>query len=180
MRRQHVRLIFKFTLYFVHCLWIMDSDEQFFSPQALRLLAADNDADPSAFEDSLCLFVDHSSVMQHHPQQRPPPKSRSIVRGLPGTSTFRVASNVEPKPKRGKFEPERRMEVAHIRKRGACLRCRIMKLAVSFYLLGHASKSLMILDSAREKCPAKTVLVVRILVAHASQSIDGWTACHSL
>ena len=119
----------------------MDSDEQFFSPQALRLLAADNDADPSAFEDSLCLFVDPSSLMQHHPQQRPLPKPRSIARGLPGTFTFRIASDVEPKPKRAKFEPERRMEVANIRKRGACLRCRIMKLPVCFFVLAwHASK----------------------------------------
>ena len=119
----------------------MDNDEEFFSPQALRLLAADSDADLLALGDSHCLFADDSSVMQPQRPQETTSKTRSVARGLPGTSTFCVASNAEPKPKRVKFEPERRIEVARIRKRGACLRCRVLKIAVSFCALAwHFSK----------------------------------------
>ena len=157
----------------------MHDDEEFFSPQALRLLEADNENHLPASQDPLCLFTDDSSVMPRHQQQPPPSKSSTTARDLPGTSTFSLASGVEPKRKRAKFEPERRIQVAHIRKRGACLRCRLMKIAVSFDLLGHASKSLMTLDSARERCNARAVLVVRIRVAPASPNIDGCTACHS-
>ena len=157
----------------------MHDDEEFFSPQALRLLEADSGTDLPASEDSRSLFADHSSVMQHQQQQKPSSQPNGTKRGLPGTSTFRVASDVEPKPKRAKFELERRMEVAHIRKRGACFRCRIMKLAVSFHLLCHTSKGLMTLDSVQERCHAKLVLVIRVCVARASQSIRGCFACHS-
>ena len=38
---------------------------------------------------------------------------------------------IVPKPKRAKFEPKRRQEVANVRKKGACMKCRIKKLRVS-------------------------------------------------
>ena len=37
---------------------------------------------------------------------------------------------IVPKPKRAKFEPRRREQVANVRKKGACMRCRIKKLPV--------------------------------------------------
>ena len=35
-----------------------------------------------------------------------------------------------PRAKRAKFEPRRRQQVANVRKKGACMRCRIKKLPV--------------------------------------------------
>ena len=40
------------------------------------------------------------------------------------------AVTIVPKPKRARFEAKRRQQVANVRKKGACLRCRIKKLPV--------------------------------------------------
>ena len=46
-------------------------------------------------------------------------------------ATVPSAVNTVPKLKRAKFEPKRRQQVANVRKKGACMRCRIKKLPVS-------------------------------------------------
>ncbi len=48
----------------------------------------------------------------------------------PGRPIAESAVAVFPKPKRAKFEPRRRQQVANVRKKGACMRCRIKKLPV--------------------------------------------------
>ena len=48
-----------------------------------------------------------------------------------GSLTFSVAAPTISKPKRAKFPPKRRQEVAEIRQKGACLRCRVLKMRVS-------------------------------------------------
>ncbi len=45
-------------------------------------------------------------------------------------STARSTVTIDSKHKRAKFEPKRRQQVAHVRKKGACLRSRIKKLSV--------------------------------------------------
>ncbi|CAD6577888.1 MAG: hypothetical protein ASARMPRED_008441 [Alectoria sarmentosa] len=45
--------------------------------------------------------------------------------------TVPSVTSIVPKPKRAKFEPRRRQEVANVRKKGACMRCRIKKLSCS-------------------------------------------------
>lgn len=45
-------------------------------------------------------------------------------------STAPSAVTVVPKPKRARFEPRRRQQVANVRKKGACMRCRIKKRPV--------------------------------------------------
>lgn len=46
-------------------------------------------------------------------------------------STFPTSIHQQPKPKRKKFEdPNRRAEVAQVRKEGACMRCRLNKIPV--------------------------------------------------
>lgn len=68
-----------------------------------------------------------STLLQRVVKRRrgdPPP-------GIPGYSSFSVATSHSPKPKRVRFQPERRKEVADVREKGACLRCRYLKIPVS-------------------------------------------------
>lgn len=44
--------------------------------------------------------------------------------------TVPSAVTTVPKLERAKFEPKRRQQVANVRKKGACMRCRIKKLPV--------------------------------------------------
>ena len=45
-------------------------------------------------------------------------------------STAQSAVTIVPKPKRAKFELKRRKQVANVRKKGACMRCRKKKVSV--------------------------------------------------
>lgn len=58
---------------------------------------------------------------------------RKADHNVPTTSrcTAPSAPAIIPKPKRAKFDPRRRQEVANVRKKGACMRCRIKKLTCS-------------------------------------------------
>ena len=49
--------------------------------------------------------------------------SQGCIGPLPSLPTART-------PKRARFEPKRREQVADIRKKGACMRCRLKKLSV--------------------------------------------------
>jgi hypothetical protein len=75
---------------------------------------------------------------------------------LPGTATFERQNDgsLKKKPKaprrRKKFHPERRKEVAEVRRRGACHKCREKKIAVSQPLIeAHRPPSISFADSNR-------------------------------
>jgi len=52
---------------------------------------------------------------------------------------FFVTPSEKPKHARAKFDPRRRDEVALVRRKGACLRCRLLKKKVKFYLCLNSS-----------------------------------------
>lgn len=49
---------------------------------------------------------------------------------IPGCRTFTYAQSIPTKCKRSKFNAHRRQEVATVRRLGACLRCRGLKMSV--------------------------------------------------
>jgi hypothetical protein len=84
-------------------------------------------------ESKACMFEvrhDVSPIQTTLPlqEQQSPRTFESCVREF-------SCSNQDIKRKRRQFSVQRRREVKEIRKAGACLRCRIMKIPVSTYLL---------------------------------------------
>lgn len=76
---------------------------------------------------------DVDEVTQARPSDLPQVKRKrcSASRSFPGCSTLVIANIAASKPKRTKFQSKRRGEVANVRKIGACLRCRALKISVS-------------------------------------------------
>jgi len=86
-----------------------------------------------------------------------PARKRRALDSVPNQSLscFRVNPVAKQAHPRNKFEPERRKEVAVVRKRGACLRCRWLKRKVTYTTKG----ILRIIDtiSVTETIPAGRV-----------------------
>jgi hypothetical protein len=70
------------------------------------------------------------------------------------------------KPKvRGRFSAERRREVQEVRKRGACIRCRMLKKPVRTNLYQIPAKYVLMTSSAPEIPPAPLAPVLRVLAS---------------
>ena len=68
-------------------------------------------------------------------QNKPERRKRKAPDTIPGCLTMKSTEAQSPKLKRSKFQPERKEEVAKIRRIGACLRCRHLKIPVSRVVL---------------------------------------------
>lgn len=116
----------------------MDDINEFFSPEALRLL------EESGIDCGTVFQADEVPV-EHKPFTAPAPSGIQMSQigsqclyQIPGCSTLSFGSSVKPKRKRAKFDIKAREKVATVRKKGACLRCRALKIPVCFpasYLL---------------------------------------------
>lgn len=89
-----------------------------------------------AFDDSfqspaIQCIKDTSSHHGGSIRKAPKRKRTQIPPATSGFTTFSIADSSSQKPKRAKFPEERRKEVAELRQRGACLRCKILKITVS-------------------------------------------------
>ena len=62
-------------------------------------------------------------------------KSRKPPDAIPGCLTIQPTEAQGPKPKRSKYQLGRKEEVAKMRRIGACLRCRQLKISVSRLVL---------------------------------------------
>ena len=113
-------------------------DDTFFSPEALRLLQAKEDHLDAQALDLVSSWetpnpcppcsMHGTAAAAREGQQRVP---RSQKRAGQGYSTFPATNDQGPRHKRSKFgNPERRAEVAKVRKEGACLSCRWNKSSV--------------------------------------------------
>ena len=60
---------------------------------------------------------------------------RKAPDAIPGCLTLQPSEAQGPKPKRSKYQLERKEEVAKMRRIGACLRCRQLKISVSRLVL---------------------------------------------
>ena len=116
----------------------MDNPDRTFSPEALRLRGAGQgslDAQALDLVDSWeTSNADRFCGIHRIASTAPEVQSRapsSPHRAAPWYSTFSASTDQGPRYKRAKFEdPERRAEVAQVRKEGACMRCRKNKIPV--------------------------------------------------
>ena len=111
---------------------IMDNCDDLFSPEALRLLEEFFDSNNLLIEpNESSLEVEQPELLIDLPwqtQSKPKhPKSQSVI---PGTSTIDFPILTGRKRKRAKFDEKARQKVAAVRKKGSCMRCRILKLPV--------------------------------------------------
>ena len=109
---------------------IMDEFSEFLSPEGLRLLgeaSIDNEYDSQPY--SISADQDRST----HPAQCEVQMDQSKTKASQCTtrcSKISLGQPVNTKRKRSKFDEQTRKKVATIRKKGACLRCRALKLPV--------------------------------------------------
>ena len=107
----------------------MDDCEKFFSAEALQLLqGVDYGSSPSTYSLFHTVAIPplpylspletnaHALSAGHTPHGCSPPSAEDISL---------------PEPKRARFSEERREAVTQVRRQGACLRCRVMKISVS-------------------------------------------------
>lgn len=109
---------------------IMDDVAEFFSPEALRLLEESGIDRETVFQPDK-LPVDHTSSTgpaQCEAQTNQNPLSS--LQGILGCSTLPLGNLTKPKRKRAKFDIMAHAKVAIVRKKGACLRCRALKIPV--------------------------------------------------
>ena len=93
----------------------MESINDFFSSEALELLEG------SLVECGTLFQPETSQVIQ---------QGTLFPQTAPTYSTLTLEAPAKGKRKRAKFDTEARKKVANVRKTGACLRCRILKLPV--------------------------------------------------
>ncbi len=121
--------------------------------------------------------VDDITGLDPFPQMKRKRKRRKSSEAIPGCLTIKSAEAQGPKTKRSKFQPGRREEVAKIRRIGACLRCRQLKIPVSS-LVPHSlmlSRQHLGYISALRYGLAHPVAVANALATVERQSSDGWT-----
>ncbi|KAL6722040.1 hypothetical protein ACLMJK_001145 [Lecanora helva] len=83
-------------------------------------------------------------------------ETNSTNPAVPGSLVFTATGTTTPAAKRSKFQPERRKEVAKIRAQGACMRCKILKLAVSLEIC-------CTIVSAKQMIPVLTFATLHVL-----------------
>ena len=108
----------------------MDDIGELFSPEALRLLEESGiDYGTVVQPESPPAEYNPSSTPTQRDKQRKkrPPHS---LQSIPGCSSVSLSDLAEAKRKRAKFSIKAREKVAAVRKKGACLRCRALKLPV--------------------------------------------------
>ena len=70
------------------------------------------------------------SATRYPAQARPKRKATDFACHIPGTSVLSLSNAAGRNRKRSKFDAKSRRKVAIVRKRGACIRCRILKIPV--------------------------------------------------
>ena len=121
----------------------MDSRNEFISPAALKLL---EDFHPSVFlsndlqeQVTADITLESDALDQSYAlfRSRSESRTREVSQNVDLCSPFPPSTSVssEPTHKRAIFDPKRRAEVARVRRKGACMRCRLSKSPVSCHLL---------------------------------------------
>lgn len=83
-------------------------------------------------------------------------------------------NDVSPR-RRSAFTPKRKAEVKGIRRKGACLRCRILKRAVGLHIHDCVPYSILTATSARDKIPVRRASAQRKRLQTQRHSV-GWNA----
>lgn len=109
----------------------MDDLGDFFSPQALRQLGEScNQSDPtSQLEEPLRA----GGGFHHHSGPEAFPK-RKVSGHVLSTQGYSILDFTKQRRKRAKYDNVGRAKVASVREKGACMRCRLLKIPVSMMM----------------------------------------------
>lgn len=107
---------------------IMEEINDLFSPEALRLLEATGVGCETTFQSEELPVNDESSTASLQPKVQKKMKTSHSLHCIPGCTTLSPREPTKFKRKRAVFDREK---VAIVRKKGACLRCRVLKIPVS-------------------------------------------------
>ena len=114
----------------------MGDSDWLLSPEAFSLLAEEVDGPQRSIESSELLQANSSvtAVAEHSPVK---PKGRNGGQrpSIPGFLTLEFPNDGPLKSKRSKFDTQGREKVASVRRKGACLRCRVLKISVRQQLI---------------------------------------------
>ena len=105
--------------------------EDFFTTEALKILEGFDGLPGPVSQSQGFLLSGQASADQSLKSLAPPQRrKRRAPMDIPGCATLHTKIDEIPKSKRRKFEPKRRTEVAKVRKCGACMRCKQLKISV--------------------------------------------------
>ena len=108
----------------------MGDINDFFSPEALRLLE-ESEIDGEEVFQLNDIPIDHNVATAPTDLQAQTPQGRPhFPQRVPRRSTVSFGQLAKPKRKRAKFDITAREKVATVREKGACLRCRLLKITV--------------------------------------------------
>ena len=116
--------------------------------------------------DNCFIPDDDAGQGSHHHQSRSPRKVKvPKTKAIPGYMCFSLPGASIKAPARGSYSPTRREQVGRIRKKGACLRCKIMKRAVSAFFIRHwIDADIWYESSALEKIPVNHAFPRQVLL----------------
>ena len=112
--------------------FVMDNPNDFFSAETLSVLEEDDEMSRSPLSRKNLILSQAASDQNSYVQTQPKHRKRRAAPEIPGCSTINLGNAKRSKPKRKNFEPKRREEVANVRKVGACMKRRQLKISVSF------------------------------------------------
>lgn len=109
----------------------MDGISDFFSPEALRLLEGSATEHETALQpDELPVHHVHSTALKRYEAPTELGSNQSLQR-VPRSSALSLGQVGKRKRKRARLNVEARRKAATVREKGACLRCRVLKIPVS-------------------------------------------------
>ena len=103
--------------------------KDFFTTEALKILEGFDGFSGHPSQPQGFILSEEASEQSQKILTQPRRRKRGTPVDLPGRATLNLEINEISKSKRRKFEPKRRMEVAKVRKLGACMRCKQMKIS---------------------------------------------------
>jgi len=108
------------------------------SSRGLETEPANKHSPGLSLSDKSFIPDDDAGQGSHHHQSRSPRKAKvPKTETIPGYLCFSLPGASIKAPARGPYTPTRREQAGRIRKKGACLRCKIMKRAVSAFFIRH-------------------------------------------
>lgn len=111
----------------------MDDTDDFVFPETLRLLNEFCKNSGPAFQPNDLSLLDQAHGAAPPCETQTKGKDRNSSLNSAGCSTLNIGNVTELKRKRAKFDESRRKKVANVRKKGACMRCRLLKISVSLF-----------------------------------------------
>lgn len=117
--------------------------------QGLETESANKHSPGLGLSDKSFIPDDNAGQGSHHRQSGSPRKAKvPKIEAIPGYLCFSLSGVSIKAPAGGPYTPTRREQVGRTRKKDACLRCKIMKRALSAFFIRHWTDADMLYESS--------------------------------